>query len=307
MIRDGRYAWAAAIVFFLLTAALLTGWKQYAATARERGQARQDERARWLGQGEKNPHSAAHYGVYAFKPELPLSALDRGLNAYLGVAVWLEAHKQNLFKFRPADDATAASRFGELTAAAVLQLLIPLLIVLVLHSAFTGEREQGTLRLLASLGVPPRRLAYGKVLGALAALGVLLVPAALLGALALWLAAGAESAMTSVSRTLLTAGGYLLYFGIFCGLALLVSARAKSSQAALVVLLAAAFSKPRSNGCAAKSANVTTPCAHRRASSKPNSARPIRLRRTTGTHATHITSAIRKARVTHTCRPRRLP
>jgi ABC-2 type transport system permease protein len=45
----------------------------------------------------------------------------------------------------------------------------------------------------------------------------------------------------SLSRTLLTAGSYLLYFGIFCGVALLVSARAKSSQVALVVLLALWF------------------------------------------------------------------
>ena len=241
MIRDGRFRWAAGIVFCLLAAALLTGWKHYADTARQRALAQQDERTRWLEQGQKNPHLAAHYGVYAFKPELPLSALDQGLNAYLGVAVWLEAHKQNLFKFRPAEDATAAARFGELTAAATLQMLIPLLIILLLHAAFTGEREQGTLRLLASLGVPARKLAYGKVLGAVAVLATLLIPAAVIGAVAMMLFSGTASAAAAWSRALVMTISYLLYFGVFIGAALIVSARVKSSQLALILLLAGWF------------------------------------------------------------------
>ncbi len=241
MLRDGRLRWAGVIVFTLLVASLLTGWKHYTETARQRALASHDERERWLTQGEKNPHSAAHYGVYAFKPEQPLSALDQGLNPYLGVAVWLEAHKQNLFKFRPAEDSTPISRFGELTAAVTLQMLIPLLIVLLLHSAFTGEREQGTLRLLMSLGAPVRKLVYGKALGVTIVLGVLLFPAASIGSGAMMLSSGAEASNSGAGRTVVMALSYLTYFAIFIGLSLIVSARAKSSQIALIVLLAAWF------------------------------------------------------------------
>lgn len=241
MTRDGRFRWAAIIVFALLTVTLLTGWKHYRQVAAERHFAEQEERARWLGQGQKNPHSAAHYGVYAFKPELPLSAIDQGLNSYLGVTVWLEAHKQNLFKFRPAEDATAAQRFGELTAAATLQMLVPLLIVLLLYSAFAGEREQGTLRLLLSLGVPRRWLALGKALGAAAALSILLVPAAIIGALATTLFSAERELAGGFGRTLVLTLCYLAYFGVFIGAALLVSAKAKSAQLALVILLAGWF------------------------------------------------------------------
>ncbi len=83
-------------------------------------------RQQWLNQGAKGLHSAAHYGVYAFKPQMPLSFIDRGVEAYTGAAVWLEAHKQNDFRYRPAQDQTAVARFGELTAATVLQILLPL-------------------------------------------------------------------------------------------------------------------------------------------------------------------------------------
>jgi ABC-2 type transport system permease protein len=42
--------------------------------------ARRATREQWLHQGVKNPHSAAHYGVYAFKPKMPLSLVDQGVD-----------------------------------------------------------------------------------------------------------------------------------------------------------------------------------------------------------------------------------
>jgi len=112
MIRDGRFRWAAAATLFLLTGALALGWQHYREVAAQHDQVRQQTREAWLKQGEKNPHSAAHYGVYAFKPRLPLSLVDQGVDPYVGVASWLEAHKQNEFKFKPAQDATALARLG---------------------------------------------------------------------------------------------------------------------------------------------------------------------------------------------------
>jgi ABC-2 type transport system permease protein len=238
MIRDGRFRWTAAVVLGLLVVSLLMGWKQYRETNAQHEAARRLTRQHWLHQPPKNPHSAAHYGVYAFKPQRPLSLVDRGVDAYTGVTVWLEAHKQNEFQYRPAQDATAVARFGELMAATTLQLLVPLLIILLSFAAFSGEREQGTLRQLLSLGVATRELALGKALGIAVALGVLLVPAALLGVTTLMLASTAGSLSSSVPRFILLGLGYLLYFGIFACVALAVSALAKSSRQALVVLLA---------------------------------------------------------------------
>lgn len=236
MTRDGRFRAAAAIVGVLLLAALLTGLAHQRARNEEVATAAQLDREVWEGQGEKNPHSAAHYGVYAFKPAPPLSLADRGLTAYVGQTVWLEAHWQNLAAHRPAEDRTAVQRFGELTAAAVLQLLLPLVIVLLSFSAFAGEREAGTLRQLASLGVPGRALALGKALGVAGALGLVLVPASVIGAAVLALAAPDTWGATLVRAGLL-ALGYILYLAAFLGLSLAVSALAGSSRLALVVLL----------------------------------------------------------------------
>lgn len=237
MARDGRFRAAAGIVGALLFAALLTGLAQQRSRTEEVATAERLDRQVWDAQGPKNPHSAAHYGVYAFKPAPPLSFADRGLSAYVGETVWLEAHWQNLASHRPAEDRTALQRFGELTAASVLQLLLPLVIVLLAFSAFSGEREAGTLRQLASLGVPGRALALGKAMGVAGALALILVPAAAVGTLVLVLASPGSWTAT-LGRAAVMAAGYLLYLTSFVGLSLAVSARFPSSRLALVALLA---------------------------------------------------------------------
>jgi ABC-2 type transport system permease protein len=236
MLRDGRVRWTGGLILLLLAVALTAGWQRHQEISRQHTMAQEATRQHWLTQGKKNPHSAAHYGIYAFKPKLPLALLDTGTEPYTGVAAWLEAHKQNEFKYRPAQDATMLARFGEMTAAMVLQMLVPLLIVMMTFPAFAGERELGTLRQLLSLGVPRETLAAGKALGMAAGLGVFLVPAALLGSGALVLS-NSEAAAASWGRAAWLALAHLLYFAAFAGISLAVSAWARSTRLALVALL----------------------------------------------------------------------
>jgi len=235
--RDGRFRVLAVLVLAISLTSLAAGWKHYRDVQQQHDEARRATRAQWLGQGQKNPHSAAHYGVYAFKPRYRLSMVDTGVDPFVGVAAWLEAHKQNEFKYRPAQDRTAMQRFGELTAAEGFLVLLPLFIVLVTFSSVSGEREQGTLRQLLSLGVRPRDLALGKAAGIAAALALVLVPATVLGVLCLSLTAEYGSSADDTSRAVLLGLLYLAYFVIFIAVSLGVSARARSSRLALVVLL----------------------------------------------------------------------
>ncbi|TVR56100.1 MAG: DUF3526 domain-containing protein [Gemmatimonadales bacterium] len=237
-VRDGRFRWGAALVGLLLFLSLAAGFAQRQEVARAHASAEAMSWAQWLDQGDKNPHSAAHYGIYVFRPVSSLSFVDRGVDPYMGVSTWLEAHYQNPFEHRAVQDTPALARFADLTAATTLQLLVPLLILLLAFRSFSGEREQGTLRQLLSVGVNPRKLATGKVLGVGVALGLLLVPAALVGALALLMAGPGGGAVANEGlRYLLLVGTYLAYFGIFTALAVGVSALAPSSRTALALLL----------------------------------------------------------------------
>jgi ABC-2 type transport system permease protein len=239
MWRDGRFRFVGAFVLILLAATLLAGWTHYKKATEEQAAARATDEQQWQSQGARNPHSAAHFGKYAFKPRTPVSLLDNGVNSYLGVAVWLEAHYQNPFRYRPAEDSTVVQRFGELTAVIVLQLLIPLFIILLAFPAFAGERESGTLRQLLSLGVDRKTLAFGKALGISGALMALLIPAAIIGTAALALAASGSSGdgvSSSFGRFAVMVVSYLLYFTIFLAVSLAASAYFKTAQMALLVL-----------------------------------------------------------------------
>ena len=236
LLRDGRFRFSALMVGALLLASIGAGWVQVQAARSQLEAAQATARDHWESQGDKNPHSAAHYGVYAFKPRLPLSFIDQGVDPWTGTSVWLEAHRQNDFLMRPAQDATAAQRFGTLTAAGVLQHLVPLLIILLAFGALAGEREQGTLRQVLASGVSRRQLVAGKAVGVASALGLLVVPAAVLGSVALVMGSTATGSLAG--RTAVLALVYLAYFGAFIGVALAVSAWMRSSRAALVTLLA---------------------------------------------------------------------
>jgi ABC-2 type transport system permease protein len=235
LVRDGRFRWSAAIVALLLVTATAVGWRAWRDVRDEHARAQAEARQHFEGQEEKNPHAAAHYGLYVFKPKPPLAFVDPGVDPYTGVSVYLEAHRRSEVRDRPARDATALQRFGELTAAAVLQLLMPLLIVFLAFPAIAGEREQGTLRQVLSLGVRPSTLLAGKALGLSSAMGLIVLPAVVLG-VAVLVASGPEAARTW-PHALALGAGYLLYLGIFLAVSMLVSARARSSRAALIAML----------------------------------------------------------------------
>ncbi len=236
-LRDGQFRFVSvsmALLFLLAIAVSLAQWKTAHA---EQQQAQSRDREQWLNQGSRNPHSAAHFGVYAFKPRLPLSFLDPGLDPYTGSVIWVEAHYQNPARFRPAEDATALQRFGQLTPAVVLQWFLPLFILLLSFSAFTAEKEQGTLRLTLALGLPASRLAAGKALGVAAAIGCVLLPVGLLAAVGVWFAAPEALSIETSLRLLPLLLAYAAYLATFAFLGLTVSAVASSSRTSLALLL----------------------------------------------------------------------
>ena len=237
LVRDGRFRLTAAVLVALALVAGLAGWQQVRALHAEAEAAAAGERGRWLGQGDKNPHAAAHYGTYAFKAPRPLAVVDPGVQAYLGSAVYLEAHRQNEPLHRPAQDGTALQRFGDLSPALVGQTLLPLLAILLGYAAFAGERERGTLRQLLAIGVRPLHLLMGKALGCIAALTLVLAPLAALGVAAAAVLAPPGQRLDELLRAMAWVAAHTIYLGTFLFLTLAVSALARSARIALVVLL----------------------------------------------------------------------
>jgi ABC-2 type transport system permease protein len=237
IVRDGRFKWTAGIMVLLLLTAMMAGYQKYSASVRIHQAAQTGTNQQWLNQGDKNPHSAAHYGNYAFKPAGPLAYFDNGISNYTGTAVFMEAHRQNFAIGRPASDQSAIARFGDLSGANILQLLLPLLIIFLGFTAFSGERESGTLRQVMSMGVTNRQLLWGKALGVGTAVFIVVVPCILIGAIALSTAESVDHAEGMFARISALSLAYLMYALIFLFLTLAVSAFTKHARTTLMVLV----------------------------------------------------------------------
>jgi ABC-2 type transport system permease protein len=235
MFREGRFRVAVAIVFSLLVTSVLVSKRYYDFVNQQHEDARKNARSEWTSQGTKNPHSAAHYGTYAFKPKYPLALIDNGIDKYAGVSIFLEAHKRSDAQYMAAQDQTALSRFGDLTPDFVLVFLIPLLIILLGFNSISREQESGTLRLLLSQGVKPFTLAAGKWLGLFFPVLLLVLP---VYAMAAFLLAGlSQFGEFSLLALTVLFGVYLVYYAIFVNLTLLVSSLVRKSSLAFVTLL----------------------------------------------------------------------
>ncbi|MEL7046710.1 MAG: ABC transporter permease subunit [Pseudomonadota bacterium] len=235
--RNGVFVALAVAMLALSIAAAALSIQRMATFERERAAAEQTDREVFLNQGERNPHSAAHFSRYAFKPIPALASFDPGITDYAGIALWMEAHYQNPAVFRRAEDLGDAGRFADLSPAWILQYAAPLFLFLILFAAIAGEREQGTLRQMLASGVTARNLAFGKLLGA--AVGVLLIvaPAMLIGLVVAGLGAGVAlpDTATRVFGLVLTYAAFLLAVG---GIALGISAFAREKRTALLALVA---------------------------------------------------------------------
>jgi ABC-2 type transport system permease protein len=230
--REGRTLWISGIILLLLACALLSSWHSYEQVQTQKQQVEKSERERWLNQGEKGPHSAAHYGMYIIKPDSGLSVLDPGLSDYQGAVLRLEAHKKNDTLFRSIQDSIQMQRFGDLNPAFILQTLLPLLIILLGFHSIAAERESGTLKQLLANGLDPKKFFTAKVL-ALSGLGLLFfAPVVFYITYALLFGDS-----FSVDRSALFIVSYGIYIFIWALLTLIVSSYARTSRSALIILL----------------------------------------------------------------------
>lgn len=200
--------------------------------------ARQTVRQAWLNQGPQNPHNSAHYGHYIFQPVGAMQFLDNGIRPFAGSVLRLEAHAQNEAAFSPVQDKTELSRFGDMSFAWMLQVLMPLFIILLCFNTVNTDRENQNLKLLAAQGVGNSNYLWGKILAlysivfALTSTGLLIQ----LAAYALFAKGGQPVEPDNAFVWLLM---YCLYLFILTTLSVLTSAHVRQARSSLLIQLAA--------------------------------------------------------------------
>jgi ABC-2 type transport system permease protein len=225
------------LIGVMLLIATFIGWNQFRYQQQLRSEYQHLVREQWESNPDKHPHRMAHYGHFAFRQKHPLSFFDFGLENYTGVSLYLEAHKQNTVNFSEASLSTGMLRFGEISIAMILQLLVPLLLLFLGFNTISALRENGTLKLMLTQGVSWQELIMGKTLGIAGVAAVLYAPVILL-TICLWLLLS-RFAITAddVVRLITLLLSYFLYFIIWALLAVLVSAFSPTSKGSLTALI----------------------------------------------------------------------
>jgi ABC-2 type transport system permease protein len=238
-VRDRRASLACLSLIIALAATTLAGMRDFEERQRVAMRTAEAEYQRWLNQGTKSSHSAAHFGQFVFPESSPVSALESGVGDYQGSFVFLEAHTQKLWQFRPAEDRTFLFRFANVDVGFVMEIVLPLLIVLLLFGAIAGERESGTLQQILASGVSISSVAAGKTMAVALLFGFVLVP--YLAFAASWVAAQSVRPPDDLTRLALLTATWIAYWWISAVLSIVVSARARSSKQALIWLLPSWF------------------------------------------------------------------
>ncbi|MFT3701273.1 MAG: DUF3526 domain-containing protein [Agriterribacter sp.] len=233
LMRESRWWMVVSMLGLLFATAVITSVVNQKQLNNARAIAQQISRSGWLGQSPKNPHSAAHFGNFAYRLKTPLSLFDKGLDGYTGSQVFLEPHKQDDFKFSEAEEGDTLMRFGALTPAFILQTILPLLVIFLCFTAISKEREDNTLRLLVGNGTPLIAIVTGKILASwimmsglttvLSVVAVAYIPA--------------KTNADTINRFVWMLLGYIVYTGIMTTVCVVVSAYSKTSRASLMKLL----------------------------------------------------------------------
>ncbi|SFM58493.1 ABC-2 type transport system permease protein [Chitinophaga sp. YR627] len=193
-------------------------------------------RQQWEQLKTGDPHGAAHFGTYIFKPVMLLSNFDSGLETVTGTSMRVEAHLQHTMAtpaLRPADTYT---RFGSLTIASVLQLFFPLFIIFSCYNSYTQEKTTGTLRLLLIQGATQGILLKSKTKYYLLVMNGMLLGSLLIYLPALLFAGTATIDKTTYLSILFLVIAYSIYCSIFVMIAVAISAIAKNARQSLLLL-----------------------------------------------------------------------
>ncbi|MBA65619.1 MAG: hypothetical protein CMG55_07460 [Candidatus Marinimicrobia bacterium] len=163
-LRDRSFVFS--ILFFMLSLSIVVflGTLQNNKQQLYRNEAQEHVRKQWENLEAMNPHSAAHYGSYAFKPINILNSMDSGINDLTGNVIKLEGHVQNEIVYSEASQSLSISKFGKLKSSLILQYIIPLFIIFLAYGSLSGEKETQRLKLLIFQGASLSKLTFAKSL-----------------------------------------------------------------------------------------------------------------------------------------------
>ncbi|MHB8056145.1 MAG: ABC transporter permease [Candidatus Aminicenantales bacterium] len=189
---------------------------------------KQDEYSRRQADIENYLTQYAHFNrltniITPSQPPLPLQALVLGLSA-----------DPNLNTF---DNDPLPVMFPLIDLTFILAILMSLAALIFSYDAVSGEKEDGTLKLMLANGVPRAKILLAKIAGGLAALEIPFLASLAVGLILLLLNPRIAWKGSDWGALGLILAGGLIYVGVFFGLGLLVSSRHATAASSILTCL----------------------------------------------------------------------
>ncbi|MEM6260991.1 MAG: DUF3526 domain-containing protein [Bacteroidota bacterium] len=231
--RTRLFAWVSLGFLGVLAVSFILSKQQNERYHQTYEDARKHLRKQWENLDGMNPHGAAHYGTYVFKPANFLSSLDEGVTSTTGNVLRVEGHVQNEMAHSEASQMQTISKFGKLKSSLLLKYVVPLLLIFLAFNSISNEKRSGRLKLLTVQGANPLMLLLGKCF-AIWAYGF-----ALLASVVLFQALFHSQSIHSdaIQRMSLFLMAYALYYFIVTGLTIFFSAKWENATVALTSML----------------------------------------------------------------------
>ena len=177
-------------------------------------------------------------GYLAHKPPSAMSLFVRGLAPVLGRTLRVKGgFTERRLTRSPVAEAPILEFFPSMDLGLVVQVVLSLFVVLLTYDAICGEKETGTLRLIASFPVPRDQILLAKLTGALAAVLTAFGLPLLLGVAVVLALPDVNLTGSELIRLGMIAAVTGVYLATFTCAGLLVSALTHRTATSFVLLL----------------------------------------------------------------------
>ena len=166
-----------------------------------------------------------------------LSVFSEGLEKRLGNSAKIEPESIPQINMTVTEDNPFLSIFPSLDVSLIFKIVLSLLVLLFAYDAVSGEREQGTLKLIMSGSLPRYHFLLGKFLAGLITLAVPVTVAFIIGLLILEFSPMVDLTGADWVRIGLIYIGSLIFISAMYNIGLLFSALAKESAVSLMLTL----------------------------------------------------------------------
>jgi ABC-type transport system involved in multi-copper enzyme maturation permease subunit len=173
-----------------------------------------------------------------FRPPSALRIFSNGLDTSLPTAIRTTRQEGVKSAGSREDDATYLALFGTLDLLFIVKVVMSLIAIIFTFNAISGEKEQGTLKLILSNSISRYKIAVAKYIGNVLILSLPFSLGLVVGLLIIVATSATQLLnVVTVTRIALMFVAALLYISLFLNLGLFVSVVTKRSWTSIVVLL----------------------------------------------------------------------